>query len=251
MTPEFTGKRVWVTGAGRGIGRAIAEAFVREGAEVIGLDIAFENSALPYRTETLDVACSASIERLCGALLAEQERLDILVHAAGVLRLGGIEALTPEDWQACMAVNAGGAFHLLRVLAPLFRRQRSGAVVAVASNAGHVPRIGMAAYGASKAALASLVQSVGLELAPYGVRCNLVSPGSTDTEMLRGMWKDAADGAAQTITGDPAQFRLGIPLGKLAQVEDIAQAVLFLASDRAGHVTLQDLVIDGGATLGA
>ncbi len=108
----------------------------------------------------------------------------------------------------------------------------------------------MAAYGASKAAMASLSHNAALELAPYGVRCNVVSPGSTDTPMLRGMWQDE-HGAAGTIAGKPEAFRLGIPLGKLATPADVAGAVLYLASDLAGHVTMQDIVVDGGATLAA
>lgn len=251
MTSRFDGMRVWVTGAGRGIGRAIADGFTEEGADVTGIDLAFGDVPPVFRAEICDVSVPEAVNRLCMDLLAEQERLDILVHAAGVLRLGGIEELTADDWQTCMAVNAGGAFHLLHALAPAFRQQKSGTIVAVASNAGHVPRIGMAAYGASKAALISLMRSVGLELAPHGVRCNLVSPGSTDTAMLRGMWHNAEDGAAQTVRGDPAGFKLGIPLGKVALAQDVAQAVLFLASPQASHVTLHDLVIDGGATLGA
>lgn len=255
MSFDFTGQCVWVTGAGSGIGRAIAESFVARGARVIGIDIAFDHAqpgdAVGLVAEICDVASHEAVDALCERLLGQGDTPDVLVHAAGVLRLGGIADLSQQDWHACMSINAGGAFHFLRRLAPVFREQRAGAIIAIGSNAAHVPRVGMAAYGASKAALASLVRSVGLELAPCGVRCNLVSPGSTDTPMLRSMWNGADDGAARTVAGNPGQFRLGIPLGKLAEANDIAQAVLFLASPLAGHVTLQDLVIDGGATLGA
>lgn len=108
----------------------------------------------------------------------------------------------------------------------------------------------MAVYCASKAAMRSLCLSAGLELAPLGIRCNLVSPGSTETPMLQSMLADNS-ARQRTIGGLPDQFKLGIPLGKIAQPADIAAAVLFLASDEAGHITLQDIVIDGGATLGA
>ena len=108
----------------------------------------------------------------------------------------------------------------------------------------------MAAYCASKAALVSLSHCVGLELAAYGVRCNVVSPGSTATPMLQAMLADAA-AVERTIAGLPAQFKLGIPLGKIASPGEVANAVLFLASAQASHITLQDLVIDGGATLAA
>ena len=106
----------------------------------------------------------------------------------------------------------------------------------------------MAAYGASKAAATAYLRSLGLELAPHGIRCNVVSPGSTDTPMLRGMWS-GDDESPAVIAGDAASFRLGIPLGRIARPEDIAQTVLFLCSDAARHVTLHDLRVDGGATL--
>ena len=120
----------------------------------------------------------------------------------------------------------------------------------MASNAAHAPRLGMSAYGASKAALRSLCLTVGLEMAPYGVRCNIVSPGSTDTEMQRSLWK-TPQAEQQTIEGFPEQFKLGIPLKKIAKPQEIADTILFLASDRASHVVLQDIVVDGGATLGS
>ena len=107
----------------------------------------------------------------------------------------------------------------------------------------------MAAYGASKAALTSFSKTVGLELAEYGVRVNVISPGSTATPMLSQLWKDAL-GEKKTIAGNLSQFKVGIPLQKVANTEDIANAVIFLISDQASHITMHDLVIDGGATLG-
>lgn len=249
-TQDFAGKRFWVTGAGRGIGLHIATQLHDRGAEVIGLDREFSQDDYPFRTELLDISDHRQVQDLCTKLLASHPRLDGLVNAAGALRLGNSDTLSVEDWQTCMDVNVSGAFYLFRHLVPLWKRQRSGVVVSVASNAAHVPRIGMAAYCASKAAMVSLSHCIGLELAPYGVRCNVVSPGSTDTAMLRQLWKNPDD-AQRTIDGTPEQFKLGIPLGKLATTEEIANAVMFLASDLASHITLQDLVVDGGATLAA
>lgn len=251
MTEQrFRDRRVLVTGAAQGIGRRIAERFHEAGAEVIGLDRQPAEGGASYRMLRVDLTDPAAVAAASAELKAQTRRLDILVNAAGVLRLGAAEALTPEDWSACMDVNAGGAFHLLREWIPAFKAQRGGAIVNVASNAAHVPRTGMAAYCASKAALAALSHCVALELAPFGVRCNVVSPGSTDTPMLAAMLKDPA-GQARLVAGLPEQFKLGIPLGKIATPDDIADVVLYLASDQAGHVTLQDIVVDGGATLGA
>ena len=125
---------------------------------------------------------------------------------------------------------------------------RGWALVIVGSNAGGIPRHGMGPYAASKAAAAMLARCLGLELAPHGIRCNIVAPGSTLTPMQTGMWADD-QGAARVIAGDPASFRTGIPLGKLATPQDIAHAAMFLLSDQAGHVTMADLYVDGGATL--
>ncbi|MGY3856401.1 2,3-dihydro-2,3-dihydroxybenzoate dehydrogenase [Aeromonas intestinalis] len=249
MTFDFRGKRVWVTGAGRGIGREVAEQFVAAGASVMGLDLAFPYEDYPFATRVLDIRNSGAVNACCAQLLADGG-LDVLVNGAGVLRLGPTEALSDADWDDCLAVNASGVFYLLRALVPHFKGLRRGVIVTIGSNAAHVPRMQMAAYCASKAAVTSLTQTVGLELAPFGVRVNLVSPGSTDTEMLRGMLPD--EGAmARTIAGLPDQFKLGIPLRKIATAQEIAHSVLFLASDLASHITLQDLVVDGGATLSA
>lgn len=247
---DFSGKRVWVTGAGAGIGLDTARAFVKAGAQVIGFDRHFGDDDYPFRTELLDIADAAAVDRTCARLLAEHDGLDVLVNGAGILRMGLTDETSSEDWLACLAVNAGGAFNLFRHALPVFRRQRRGAIVSIASNAAHVPRVGMAAYCASKAALRSLCQTVGLEMAPYGVRSNTVSPGSTNTPMQRGMWQDES-GEQKTINGFPEQFKLGIPLGKIAQPREVTEAILFLASDLASHITMQDIVIDGGATLAA
>jgi 2,3-dihydro-2,3-dihydroxybenzoate dehydrogenase len=128
-----------------------------------------------------------------------------------------------------------------------------GSIVTVASNAGGIPRTGMAAYAASKAASVMFTKCLGLEVAGQGVRCNTVSPGSTLTDMQRGMWAagDEDASARRVIEGDPAAYRTGIPLGRIADPADIADAVVFLASDRARHITMHDLYVDGGATLRA
>lgn len=247
---DFSGKQVWVSGAGRGIGYETACRFVQAGAEVVGFDLAFPDAPLPFTSCLLDISDADAVAECGGRLLSQTPRLDVLVNGAGILRMGATEKLGRQAWRDCLAVNAGGAFNLLQATIPQFQRQRGGNIVTVSSNAAHVPRVGMAAYCASKAALRSLCLTAGLELAPYGVRCNLVSPGSTDTPMQRSLWSSPA-AEQSTIDGFPDQFKLGIPLGKIACPRDIADAILFMASDLAGHITLQDIVIDGGATLGA
>ncbi|EDP9633439.1 2,3-dihydro-2,3-dihydroxybenzoate dehydrogenase [Salmonella enterica subsp. enterica] len=247
---DFSDKTVWVTGAGKGIGYATALAFVDAGARVIGFDREFTQENYPFATEVMDVADAAQVAQLCQRVLQKTPRLDVLVNAAGILRMGATDALSVDDWQQTFAVNVGGAFNLFSQTMAQFRRQQGGAIVTVASDAAHTPRIGMSAYGASKAALKSLALTVGLELAGCGVRCNVVSPGSTDTDMQRTLWV-SEDAEQQRIRGFGEQFKLGIPLGKIARPQEIANTILFLASDLASHITLQDIVVDGGSTLGA
>ena len=191
---RFVGKRVLVTGTAQGIGQRIAQRFVQAGAEVIGLDRQpaaatgdGTGHALSFEQIQLDVTDTKAIVQVCDQLKARWQTLDVLVNAAGVLRIGGLDTLTAEDWNACLDVNVTGPFHLIQQWAPVFKAQRRGAIVNIASNAAVVPRIGMLAYCTSKAAMAAMSQTVALELAPFGVRCNIVSPGSTDTPMLAGM----------------------------------------------------------------
>lgn len=247
---EFSGQRVLVTGAASGIGRHVAERFQALGANVIGFDRTVPQPATDFRLMSVDITCYEQVTAACNLLIAEQNRLDVLVNAAGFLRMGAVDSLALNDWHHHFDVNVTGTFYLLRQWCATFKRQGSGSIVNVASNAAHAPRVGMAAYCASKAALVSLSHCAGLELARHGVRCNVVSPGSTDTPMLRDMLPDPAD-RDRLVEGLPDQFKLGIPLGKIASTEDIVQAILFFASPRSSHITLQDLVVDGGATLAA
>jgi 2,3-dihydro-2,3-dihydroxybenzoate dehydrogenase len=172
-----------------------------------------------------------------------------LVNAAGVLRLGQAHTLSDQDWNTTFAVNATGVFHVSRAVVNRMIPRGAGAIVTVASNAAGTARADMAAYAASKAAATAFTKCLGLEVAHRGIRCNVVAPGSTDTPMLRGM--HTGDTAARaSVAGRPEQFRVGIPLGKVARPEDIARTVAFLLSEDAGHITMHELTVDGGATLG-
>ncbi|MDI5981761.1 2,3-dihydro-2,3-dihydroxybenzoate dehydrogenase [Amycolatopsis magusensis] len=246
-----------VTGAGRGIGAAVAGGYQRAGAAVAALDLdadgltrvaaGADGRIVPF---TLDVTDSAAVADVVDRVERELGPITIGVPVAGVLRPGSVCETSDEDWAATFAVNTTGVFTLLREISRRMVPRGEGALVTVGSNAAGVPRMGMAAYAASKAATTMLTRCLGLELAGSGIRCNVVSPGSTDTDMQRLLWTDE-NGAARVIAGDPAQFRAGIPLGRIADPADIADAVLFLASARARHITMQNLYVDGGATLRA
>ena len=260
---ELAGRTALVTGAGRGIGEAVARALVARGARVVATDLAPEGVgklAQEYAgrltARTLDVTDAGAVE----ALVAETEDtlgpLDITVNVAGILRSSSVVELTDEDWAATFDVNTHGVFHVSRAVARRMAERGSGSIVTVASNAAGVPRMGMSAYAASKAAAVMFTKCLGLEVAARGVRCNTVSPGSTLTDMQRALWTASdAEGeeaaARRVVAGDLATHRTGIPLGRIADPDDIAEAVAFLASDRARHITMHDLYVDGGATLRA
>ncbi|WP_406643142.1 2,3-dihydro-2,3-dihydroxybenzoate dehydrogenase [Amycolatopsis sp. WGS_07] len=197
-----------------------------------------------------DVGDPGAVARVVADVERELGPIGIGVSVAGVLRPGTVGETSDEDWAATFAVNSTGVFTVLREISRRMQPRGSGALVTVGSNAAGVPRTGMAAYAASKAAATMLTRCLGLELAGSGIRCNIVSPGSTDTDMQRLLWTDDS-GEARVIAGNPEEFRVGIPLGRIADPADIADAVLFLASDRARHITMQNLYVDGGATLRA
>jgi 2,3-dihydro-2,3-dihydroxybenzoate dehydrogenase len=249
-----------VTGAAGGIGAAVVRALAQLGAVVAAVDrdgerlreVVGKVVADGLRAEAFEVDVSAGAD--VDAMVAEvEDRLgpvEHLVNAAGVLRLGDVLSFSDDDWRTTFTVNVDGVFHVSRAVVNRMVPRRRGAVVTVASNAASTPRTEMAAYAASKAAATMFTKSLGLEVARHGIRCNLVAPGSTDTPMLTSMWHDET-GPIGTIEGRPEAFRVGIPLGKLATPDDVADAVVFLLSDRASHITMHDLTVDGGAALGA
>ena len=247
-----------VTGAASGIGRSIALRLARSGTALALLDRDREGLALTAKEarargahavveRTVDVASGAQVGIAFAAAERELGRLDGLACAAGILSPGGVADTTAADWERHLAVNAGGVFHCLQAAAP--RLRDGGSVVVVSSNAARVPRTGLLAYSASKAAASALTRAAGLELAARRIRCNVVEPGSTDTAMQRDLWPDAEVGLAAAIGGDPAAYRIGIPLGRIADPDDVAAMVCFLLSDEARHVTLQQVYVDGGASL--
>lgn len=248
-----------VTGAAQGIGAAVARALANDAA-IAAVDRNEEGLATLVselrargcnaRAFPADVSDSAAVDRVVERIESEMGPIDILANVAGVLRMSPVVTLSDDDWATTFAVNTHGVFHVSRAVARRMVPRRSGTIVTVGSNAAGVPRMQMAAYAASKAASTMFTKCLGLELAQYGIRCNVVSPGSTDTAMQRALWTDENGGQA-VIAGSPEAFRLGIPLRRIASPTDIANAVLFLVSDHARHITMHDLCVDGGATLGA
>lgn len=253
---EFAGRVAVVSGGARGIGRAVVDALVAAGARVAVLDVApGDASAAPdvqssVRVERVDVAVSRDVEAAIDRIETEWGPIDFGVSVAGVLSLGPVADTSDEAWQRTFDVNATGVFYLLRALARRMAPRRRGSLVTVSSNAAGIPRHGMAAYAASKAAATMFTRCLGLELAASGIRCNIVAPGSTRTPMQEAMWS-AATTEADVVHGSLDRFRPGIPLGRIGEPADVAEAVLFLLSDRARQITMTEIYVDGGATLRA
>ncbi len=253
---EFDGECIAVTGAASGIGAAVAQLLLERGARVIALDLDADGlSRLGDAGQQERLSChrvDVSDAQAVDQALAEGRRklgpIQRLACVAGVLQMGRITELTNEQWDRTFAINTTGVFNVCRNVAQGMMERRQGAIVTVSSNSAATPRIAMGAYAASKAAVSQLSRCLGLELAEYGIRVNIVSPGSTDTAMQQAMWKQGSS-RETVIAGSGDHYRLGIPLQKIARPEEIAEAVLFLLSDRASHITLSDLRVDGGATL--
>jgi 2,3-dihydro-2,3-dihydroxybenzoate dehydrogenase len=240
---------VVVTGAASGIGAAVTELLLERGAQVAAWDLQPSAPGHGAFQQRVDVADERAVEEALELAEREIGPVSALVNAAGVLVQGHLIAsdTSVTELRRAFAVNVEGVWNAARAVGRRMRARGHGAIVTVASNAGSVPRLGLGAYCASKAAAAMLTRCFGLELSQHGIRCNVVSPGSTATPMLRALLGEGDDRAL--ISGTPSEFRLGIPLGRVAEARDVAEAVVFLISERARHITLQDLRVDGGATL--
>lgn len=252
----FDGSTAFVTGAAGGIGLALVAELRDAGAKVFATDTAEALAHVPEQNDpgtvwqALDVRDAAGVAQSVTQAEENFGPISLAVHAAGVLSTVPVLDLTAEEWDRVIGINTTGTFNVLQSLGRVMSARGKGAMVVVSSNAAGIPRMNMSAYAASKAASTMLTRCVGLELAGKGVRCNILAPGSTLTPMQTGMWVDET-GAERVIQGDLANFKNGIPLGKLATPEDIAAAAIFLLSDQAGQITMADLYVDGGATLRA
>jgi 2,3-dihydro-2,3-dihydroxybenzoate dehydrogenase len=252
---RLDGQVALVTGAQRGIGFACAEAFVAAGARVACVDL--PGSDLDAAVARLGDAATAHhedlavVERadaLVGEVVARHGRLDVLVGAAGTLERSPFLELTPAEWDRTLGVNARGSVFLAQACARHFVSAGvAGRIVLYASIVGRsVVRPNNVSYSASKAALIQAVRCMALELAPHGITVNTISPGSTATEMLVDI--QARGDVESIVRGNVAEWRLGIPLGKLAEPADQAALAVFLAGEGGRHITGQDLAVDGGQT---
>jgi NAD(P)-dependent dehydrogenase (short-subunit alcohol dehydrogenase family) len=230
-----------VTGAAGGIGLATAQRFAREGATVYAGDTTFKSSetdADGIHNRPLDVSDLDDWTRLAGEIADESGGADILVNNAGLI--GSYDALTDIDverWHAIIAVNQTGVFYGMRSIIPLMKSRGGGSIINVSSIWGLVGAPGVAAYQASKGAVTLMTKNAAMSYAPDGIRVNSVHPGLITTPMTEAQDPAISEGLVATT-----------PLGRAGRAEEVANAILFLASDEASYVTGSQLVVDGGFT---
>lgn len=246
-----------VVGAAGGIGRAIAEALAAadptrallladiDGEQVSEVARGLTAKGVDAAAHAVDVRDPDSV----AALVAQSTAADRVAIAAGIFRASPALTTTSAEFTDIMQVNTIGCFHVAQQYAATMVQAGGGSIVAVASIAARMPRMRQAAYSASKAALRQALRVLAMEMAGDGVRINTVSPGATDTQMMRQLAGDHSS-LSDLAHGSLAVLRPRIPVGRVAAAQDIAAAVVFLLSPGAQHVVMQDLVVDGGELLG-
>ena len=248
MTQRLQGKRAFITAAGQGIGRAIAEAFVREGAQVIATDV---NAALLHglveaigcRAQVLDATDAAAIT----AVAAEVGAVDVLVNAAGFVHSGTVLDCTEAEWDFAFNLNVRSQFRTIRAFLPGMLAAGNGSIINLASVAGSLKGApNRFVYGATKAAVIGLTKSVATDYITRGVRCNAICPGTVESPSLRDRIAAQAAASGQTTKQVEAAFIARQPMGRLGRVAEIAALAVYLASDESGFTTGTAQIIDGG-----
>ncbi|MBS0506798.1 MAG: glucose 1-dehydrogenase [Proteobacteria bacterium] len=231
-----------VTGAGQGMGRAIAQRFASEGATVVALDLNLEAAqqtlaglAGKHLALALNVADSTAVNAMVDSVVAQLGRVDVLVNNAGTGGMDSFTEMSDEAWARVIGVNLNGAFYCARAAVNAMLKNGGGVVVNVGSTSA-VSGDGPAHYVTSKAAIQGLTRVMAKELAKSGVRVNTLVPGPTNTPMMQGIPQEWADAIIA-----------GVPMGRMAEPEDIAKAAVFLACDDSGFVTGQSLAVNGGS----
>jgi len=242
---DLSGKVAIVTGASRGIGRAISLALAGRGALVILTDVlgpqtealAAEMTAGGGRAEavTMDVTSAESVQAAVEGVLGRHGRVDILVNNAGIARDQLLMRMKREEWDAVLNINLTGAFTCAQAVLRQMMRQRSGRIVSISSVVGQMGNAGQSNYAASKAGLIGFSKALAREVAARNITVNVVAPGLIDTDMTRALSE-----------GVRSEWAAKVPLGRLGTPEDVAAAVAFLASDEASYITGQVLAVNGG-----
>lgn len=241
---RLSGKRALVTGAGQGIGRAIAEAFLHEGAVTTAVDIS------PDTLHGLDAASTRVLDVRDGAALAAvaaDAGFDVLVNAVGFVHAGSILECDDDAWTRSFDLNVTPMFRLIRAVLPGMLAAGGGSIINIASLASSLKGVpNRCAYGASKAAVIGLTKSVAADFVARGIRCNAICPGTVDSPSLRQRMAAMAEARGITPEAAEASFLARQPGGRLGRLEEIAALAVHLASDESGFTTGTAQVIDGG-----
>jgi NAD(P)-dependent dehydrogenase (short-subunit alcohol dehydrogenase family) len=249
VTRAGEGKVALVSGAARGIGRAAAEKLSGEGYVTVGFDVAAEGEgagAREWELERCDVADEAAVGSLVEDVVGRHGRIDVLVNVAGVVLVKPLVETGWAEFQRLVEVNLGGTFLTCKHVVPVMGRQGGGVIVNLGSVSGHVGQVDHALYGATKGAVIALGRALAWELAPLGIRVATVSPGSVDTPMLRSDIDLEARRTGSSFAEVKALREREQAFGRWAEPSEIAEAIAFLASDRASFVTGADLLVDCG-----
>ncbi len=241
---DFSGKVALVTGASRGIGRSIASTLSNAGAHVVCVsrneaDVKAVADSLPHASSAAcDVSSAEGFGELVNSIITDQGQLDILVNNAGITRDGLIMRMKEDDWNLVMDINLKGAFNGIKAAMRPMMKQKSGRIINISSVVGLTGNAGQANYAASKSGLIGLTKSTAKELSSRGITVNCIAPGYIATDMT----DELSDAVKEELEKQ-------IPLGRIGDPDDIAHAVLFLASDEASYITGQTLTVDGGMVM--
>lgn len=251
--PKFAGKVAIITGAGSGIGQAMAWRFMQEGASVVVVDrdrAAADATMMRGRTAggesvacTADVSQSVAVQAMIECAISRYGRVDILCNNAAILSETSVVACEPEEWDRVMAVNVRGVYLGCKYAIPHMQAQGGGCIINTASTAAHIGLFNRAPYSASKGAVLALTRQIAVEYAGSGIRVNSISPGSVESPLLIGMMNRQENPVAYR-----ADLAARHPLQRLAAPDEIAGTAVYLASDDAAFVTGTDIVVDGGLT---